>query len=93
LSSFDAIDSILARLADRSVFPNLAHIVLAGHSAGGQIVQRYAVVGTGTDKLTALGVRVRYVVANPSSYAYFSRERLGRSRSRDAKSLMTGTTA
>ena len=75
LSSFDAIDTILERLADRRVFPNLAQVVLSGHSAGGQLMQRYAVVGSGGPKLAELGVRVRYVIANPSSYVYFSKDR------------------
>jgi pimeloyl-ACP methyl ester carboxylesterase len=75
LSAFDAIDAILARLADRSLFPNLKSVVIAGHSAGGQVVQRYAVVGRGEDSLATLGIHVRYVVANPSSYAYFTSER------------------
>lgn len=74
-SSFDAIDAILARLADRAAFPNLAQVVLAGHSAGGQLVQRHAIVGRGAGRLASLGVRVRYVVANPSSYAYLTDER------------------
>ena len=77
ISSFEAIDAILERLADRSRFPNLARVVVAGHSAGGQVVQRYAVVGQGEADLTARGVKVRYVVANPSSYLYFSDERPG----------------
>ena len=68
LSSFDALDAIVARLADRTQFPNLREIVVAGHSGGAQVVQRYAVLNRG---LTAPGVIVRYVVANPSSYAYF----------------------
>jgi pimeloyl-ACP methyl ester carboxylesterase len=75
LSSFDAIDAILARLADRTTFPNLKQVVLAGHSAGGQMVQRYAIVGQGTSKLADVGVPVRYVVANPSSYAYLTADR------------------
>jgi pimeloyl-ACP methyl ester carboxylesterase len=75
LSSFEAVDAVLARLADRTIFPNLVQVVVAGHSAGGQLVQRYIIVGTGANKLTALSVRVRYVVANPSSYAYFSEDR------------------
>jgi pimeloyl-ACP methyl ester carboxylesterase len=75
LSSFEAIDAIVDRLADRTIFPNLTQVVLAGHSAGGQILQRYAIVGPGAPKLTALGIHVRYVVANPSSYAYFSKDR------------------
>jgi hypothetical protein len=38
-------------------------------------VQRYAIAGKGELALTREGVGVRYVVANPSSYAYFSGER------------------
>jgi hypothetical protein len=74
-SSYTAIDSILMRLADRTLFPNLTDVVIAGHSAGGQIVQRYTVVGRGEKYLTRIGVHVHYVIANPSSYVYFSPER------------------
>jgi len=75
VSSFEAIDAILARLADRTLFPNLKTVVVAGHSGGGQVVERYAVVGKGEAALTAKGILVRYVVANPSSYVYFSPDR------------------
>ena len=74
-SSFDALDAILAKLADRGLFPNLKQVVVAGHSGGGQVVQRYAIAGKGQSILTDEGIAVRYVVANPSSYAYFSSER------------------
>ncbi len=74
-SSFDALDAILARLADQRLFPNLKQVVVAGHSGGGQVVQRYAIAGKGELALTKNGVGVRYVVANPSSYAYFTAER------------------
>lgn len=72
LSAFDVLDAIVQRLADRSHFPALREIVLVGHSAGGQLVQRYAVVGRAPD---AVATGVRYVVANPSSYLYFDRTR------------------
>lgn len=75
LSSFDVFDAILHRLADRALLPNLAHVVLAGHSAGGQVVQRYSIVGRGEAALAARGVTLRYVVANPSTYLYFSDNR------------------
>ncbi len=75
VSSFDAIDAIFAKLSDRNLFPNLKTVVVAGHSGGAQIVQRYAVVGKGEGPLTKAGIHVRYVVANPSSYLYFSAER------------------
>jgi pimeloyl-ACP methyl ester carboxylesterase len=74
-SSFDALDAILVRLADRRLFPDLKQVVVAGHSGGGQVVQRYAIAGRGETALARETISVRYVVANPSSYAYFSAER------------------
>jgi pimeloyl-ACP methyl ester carboxylesterase len=74
-SSFEALDAILAKLADRSLFPNLKEVVVAGHSGGAQVVQRYAIAGKGEAALRSRGVGVRYVVANPSSYAYFDDKR------------------
>jgi pimeloyl-ACP methyl ester carboxylesterase len=67
LTSFDFVDQILKKLANKSVFPNLAAIVVAGHSAGGQFVARYQMSNRVHD---TLGVAVTYVVANPSSYAW-----------------------
>jgi pimeloyl-ACP methyl ester carboxylesterase len=75
ISSFAALDAILARLADPRLFPNLKNVVVAGHSGGGQMTQRYAVATRGGAALTKAGIHVRYVVANPSSYLYFSPER------------------
>ncbi len=74
-SSFDALDAILRRLANRKLFPDLAEIVVSGHSGGGQVVQRYAVLGRGEEAAHQAGIRVRYVVANPSSYAWFGSAR------------------
>jgi pimeloyl-ACP methyl ester carboxylesterase len=74
-SSFDALDAILARLADRKLFPDLKQVVVAGHSGGGQVVQRYAIATKGEAALKADNIAIRYVVANPSSYAYFSADR------------------
>jgi hypothetical protein len=67
LSSYDFMDEILRRLAHREVFPNLKEVVVAGHSAGGQFVNRYEMANLVHD---SLGVPVRYVVSNPSSYGY-----------------------
>ncbi len=75
LSSFDVLDAILARLADRQVFPELEGVVIAGHSAGGQFVQHYAAVGHGQAPLLAEGIHIRYVVANPSIYLYLGSSR------------------
>jgi hypothetical protein len=67
LTTFDMVDEILRRLAKKDSFPNLKAIVVAGHSAGGQFVNRYEMSNTVHEKL---GVPVSYVVANPSSYAW-----------------------
>lgn len=67
LTSFDFVDELLRKLADKKIFPNLTAIVVAGHSAGGQFVSRYEMANRVQDNL---GVAVSYVVANPSSYAW-----------------------
>jgi pimeloyl-ACP methyl ester carboxylesterase len=75
LSSYAALDEIVARLGDRQQFPDVKQIVIAGHSGGAQVVQRYALLGHAQSGLDAAGVQVRYVIANPSSYAYFDERR------------------
>jgi pimeloyl-ACP methyl ester carboxylesterase len=67
VTSFDFVDALVRILADKSRFPNLRHIVIAGHSAGGQYATRYAMVNRVHD---TPGVSLSYVVANPSSYAW-----------------------
>jgi pimeloyl-ACP methyl ester carboxylesterase len=67
LTSFDFVDEIIRRLADKKHFPNLAKVVVAGHSAGGQFATRYEM----TSKVhNTPGLSISYVVANPSSYAW-----------------------
>jgi pimeloyl-ACP methyl ester carboxylesterase len=67
LSSFDFVDNLIKRLADKNIFPNLTRIVVAGHSAGGQYANRYEM----SNKVHGTpGVSISYVVANPSSYAW-----------------------
>ena len=73
VSSFEVMDRLVTALADRSRFPNLRTIVVSGHSAGGQYVQRYA-VGTQVD-MKLPGIQMKFVVANPSSYVYLNDQR------------------
>lgn len=75
-SSFVVFDAILRALLDRGRFPALRTVVVAGHSAGGQVVQRYAVVGRADAGVRAAGIALRYVVANPSAYLYFDERRM-----------------
>jgi pimeloyl-ACP methyl ester carboxylesterase len=75
LSSYAALDEIVARIGDRRQFPDVKQIVIAGHSGGAQVVQRYALLGHDQPELKAAGIPMRYVIANPSSYAYFDERR------------------
>lgn len=72
VTSFDFLDEILRQLARKDLFPNLKAIVVTGHSAGGQVTNRYAMSSKVHD---TLGIPVSYVVSNPSSYAYPGNER------------------
>jgi pimeloyl-ACP methyl ester carboxylesterase len=67
VTSFDFLDEVLRKVARKEIFPNLKQIVVTGHSAGGQVLNRYEMANQVHDKL---GVPVTYVVSNPSSYAW-----------------------
>ena len=69
-SSFNVIDEILDKI--ESNFPNIDHVTICGHSAGGQFVQRYAALN---EKDGSMGFEIRYVVANPGSYMYLDDNR------------------
>ncbi|WP_260858343.1 hypothetical protein [Paraburkholderia sp. BCC1885] len=75
VSSFDVLDNLVEAVADRARFASLREVVIAGHSGGAQVAQRYAVVGRAAALLEAQGVPCRYVIANPSSYVYFDKLR------------------
>lgn len=73
ISSFEVLDHIISLLGDKKVFPNLKDVVMTGHSAGGQLIQRYA-AGSGIDSKFS-SVHFRYIVANPGSYLYLTKNR------------------
>lgn len=68
-SSFAMIDHIVGQLMDHR--PNLEMIVVAGQSAGGQFVDRYA-VGTEVDHT---GVDMRFWAANPRGNVWYTNDR------------------
>ncbi len=70
VSSYAALDRIVERLSDPDRFPDMTEIVVAGHSAGGQVTHRYAAGGR-----EPLGVPLTYVVANPSTWLFLGPER------------------
>ncbi len=74
LAAFEALDRLLLRCA--MLFPNLESMVLAGHSAGGQYMNRYAASNRIEPVLKEqFGIVMTYIVANPSSYVYFCESR------------------
>lgn len=77
VSSYEMLDEVILRLA--ASFPNLERIVVAGHSAGGQFVNRFAagslVEETLINTTTRQPISVRYIVSNPSSYVYLCERR------------------
>jgi len=77
LSSFQVYDDMLSLVIDKSRFPSLVSIILAGHSDGGAFVQRYAALNKIHKKIQSAGVDLHYVVANSPSYLYFTHERPG----------------
>ena len=70
VSSYDVLDAIVLTLLDTKLYPNLQHLTLVGHSSGGQTVQRFALTTT-----MPPDSRMRFVVANPSSFAYLDDKR------------------
>jgi len=73
ISSFAVADTIIQGIAARN--PNLEKIVITGHSAGGQFVNRFAAGSPTHAVVENLGIELRYIVANPSSYIYMNAER------------------
>ena len=77
ISSYDVTDIILKDLVTNSSFPNLKTVIILGHSAGGQMTNRYAAVGRFEPEVAKpKGVEVRYIVMAPSSCVYFNTERV-----------------
>lgn len=73
ISSFAVIDYFIKHLSNKSLFPNLKELIITGHSAGGHLVQRLA-LGSVED-LNIKDMKIKYIVANPGTYAYLNRYR------------------
>ncbi|EPQ28440.1 uncharacterized protein PFL1_04266 [Pseudozyma flocculosa PF-1] len=71
ISTYRVLDGFLDMLFDKDQFPALNRVVLAGHSMGAQMVQRYAML----KKSRPYDANVAYWVGNPGSYAWPSSER------------------
>jgi hypothetical protein len=82
ISSYAAMDAMVETLAfDTIRFPNLERIVVAGHSAGGQFVHRWALTsfspawGDDDSSTARRTVPIRAVAANPRSFSYLDERR------------------
>lgn len=75
VNSCGVLDGIARYLSTGGRFPALKEIVFIGHSAGGQLMQRYAVLNNTDEALRQAGIRVRYVISSPSSYLYLDASR------------------
>jgi hypothetical protein len=72
VSSFTVLDSLIRRIV--TIMPDLRHLVIAGHSAGGQLVQRY--VGGFDRGSIDTSVCFRFITGNGSSYMYLDSTRV-----------------
>jgi len=75
LSSFKVMDDLVRKVTESPGFEGVATVIIAGHSAGGQFVQRYAALNQVDETIRTRGLDLRYVVANPSSFLYFTPQR------------------
>lgn len=75
ITPLQALDSLLTWLGNGERYPRLKRILLIGHSAGAQLLQRYAVFGGAEQRLASRRIEVRYVISSPSSYLYFDNRR------------------
>ncbi len=76
ISAYSILTQIISDICSKKTFPNVQKLTILGHSAGGQLVNRFAAGNTVEfDVVRPAGIRCRYVVMNPSSYLYFSAKR------------------
>jgi len=76
ISSYEVTDRILEQVVTGGNFPNLKTIIILGHSAGGQMTNRYAATGIFESEIAnPRKIEVRYIVMAPASYVYFDGQR------------------
>lgn len=71
ITSYEAVDRLTDILFDKAQFPNLNQVVVAGHSMGAQMVQRYAVL----KKTKEYDQNMAFWLGNPGSWAWLTDDR------------------
>jgi len=83
ISSYAVLDALVKHLSSATVqFPHLRRIAVAGHSAGGQLTHRWALLSSSSVWKNSK-VELVSVVANPRSYCYLDGRRILRDGSFD----------
>ena len=90
ISTFQVLDEILGALGDSTRYPRITRVIFAGHSAGGQIMQRYALFSRAAPLTPS--VAVSYFAANPSSVTYLGPERPVQAMTKDCADFCVNTT-
>ena len=76
ISAYSILDQVISNICSKTTFPNVQRLTILGHSAGGQLVNRFAASNAVEyDVIRPAGIHWRYIVMNPSSYVYFSAKR------------------
>ncbi|KAL3429771.1 hypothetical protein BDV09DRAFT_200286 [Aspergillus tetrazonus] len=66
LSSFEALDKLVSSFWNKSVYPELETVVIASHSLGAQMTQRYAMLRPAQPE----DANITFGIMNPGSYAW-----------------------
>ncbi len=74
LNSFDVVDHLVKKIADKQKFPNLTTIVFTGLATGAEFVQRYAAGNTVENE--SKDIHFKYVVMAPGSFMYLTPQRI-----------------
>ncbi|KAK0458636.1 uncharacterized protein EV420DRAFT_368640 [Desarmillaria tabescens] len=70
-STYDVLDTLVAYYMNTTVYPNLQVVVIAGHSAGGQMTQRYVALRPSNEDDS----RLHFWIANPGSLCWLTSDR------------------
>lgn len=66
ISSFEVLDQMTAKYLDKSVYPKVGEVVVAGHSLGGSLTQHYAMLRKASND----DANVSFFVGNPGAYVW-----------------------
>jgi pimeloyl-ACP methyl ester carboxylesterase len=66
ISFFEVLDWLMDNLFDKTMYPNLNAVSIAGHSMGGQSVQRYAL----TKQRKSYDDNIHYLIQNPGAWTW-----------------------